>query len=145
MFQSLLALIDYTKDEATKTKLNSLAGGAYTEQIVSKRISVLDILESHPITIDVSVGIFLTLLPPDACPTILHLFSPLSDPARATLTFSILGGQPSLSGTGHPYMGVASNTSAPWAPLMLSTSPFGPFLAPTSAFPSTPLVRLLSA
>jgi cytochrome P450/NADPH-cytochrome P450 reductase len=35
--------------------------------------------------------------------------SPLANPNQATLSFSILGGQPSLSGTGQVFKGVASN------------------------------------
>ncbi|KAK0392517.1 hypothetical protein NLU13_2012 [Sarocladium strictum] len=82
--RSLLTLVEYAKDAVTKTELTRLAGDAYTEEIVSKRTSILDVLERFPSTIDLPIG-------------------------HATLTFSVIGGDLAHSGTGQLYMGVASN------------------------------------
>ncbi|KAH7367976.1 bifunctional P-450:NADPH-P450 reductase [Plectosphaerella cucumerina] len=105
--RSLLTLVDYS-DDTTKAELNRLAGDAFTEEIVSKRTSVLDILERYP-AINLPIGIFFGLLPPMRVRQYSISSSPLANPNQATLSFSILGGQPSLSGTGQVFKGVASN------------------------------------
>lgn len=76
---------------------------------MTKRTSVLDVLERHPDTIDLPIGVFLALLPPMRVRQYSISSSPLCDPTHATITFSVVGGNPSHSGTGHLYMGVASN------------------------------------
>ncbi|KAM0326101.1 hypothetical protein ACHAQA_006694 [Verticillium albo-atrum] len=109
VLSSLLTLVDYTKDDTTKAELARLAGDAYAEEIIEKRTSILDVLERHPTSIDVPIGIFLALLPAMRVRQYSISSSPLYDPSRATVTFSVIGGKPALSGTGHQYMGVASS------------------------------------
>ncbi|WYZ44923.1 hypothetical protein EsH8_VIII_000239 [Colletotrichum jinshuiense] len=104
--RNILALAEYAKDEATKTDLNRLAGEAYAEEISNKRVSVLDLLERHP-SIDLPIGVFLSMMPPMRVRQYSISSSPMAHPNNVTLTFSVLN-EPSLSGQG-PYIGVASS------------------------------------
>lgn len=94
------------RDEQTRAEITRLAGETYTDEISSKRVSIIDILERFP-TIDLPIGVFLTLLPPMRVRQYSISSSPFANPSHATMTFAVLAA-PSLSGTGHQYMGVAS-------------------------------------
>ncbi|KAH6949411.1 cytochrome P450 [Ilyonectria sp. MPI-CAGE-AT-0026] len=89
------------------TILGRLAGDAYTEEISAKRVSTLDLLERFP-TIQLPLGVFLAMLPPMHIRQYSISSSPLANISQASLTFTVLN-EPSLSGTGHQYFGVASN------------------------------------
>ncbi|TDZ38726.1 Bifunctional cytochrome P450/NADPH--P450 reductase [Colletotrichum spinosum] len=104
--RNLLTLAEYAKDEETKALLNRLAGDAYAEEVSTKRVSVLDILERHP-TVDLPIGVFLSMLPPMRVRQYSISSSPMAHASNVTLTFSVLN-EPSLSGQG-PYIGVASS------------------------------------
>lgn len=104
--KNLLALAEYVKDEDTKANLTRLSGDAYADEISTKRVSVLDLLERHP-SIDLPIGVFLTMLPPMRVRQYSISSSPMAYPSNVTLTFSVLN-EPSLSGQG-PHIGVASS------------------------------------
>ncbi|OHF03048.1 cytochrome P450 [Colletotrichum orchidophilum] len=104
--RNLLALAEHAKDESTKVELNRLSGDAYADEISGKRASVLDLLERHP-SIDLPIGVFLSMMPPMRVRQYSISSSPMAYPNNVTLTFSVLN-EPSLSGQG-PYIGVASS------------------------------------
>ncbi|KAI9159133.1 bifunctional p-450:nadph-p450 reductase [Paramyrothecium foliicola] len=107
--RNLLSLLTYVKDETTASELKRLANDAFTDGIAAKRTSVIDVLEIFPDTIDMPFGAYLALLTPMRVRQYSISSSPLRDPTHATLTFSVVGGDLAHSGTGHLYMGVASN------------------------------------
>ncbi|EXF83899.1 cytochrome P450 [Colletotrichum fioriniae PJ7] len=104
--RNILALAEHASDEKTKTELNRLSGDAYAEEVSGKRASVLDLLERHP-SIDLPIGVFLSMMPPMRVRQYSISSSPMAYPNNITLTFSVLN-EPSLSGQGS-YIGVASS------------------------------------
>ena len=80
--------------------------GSYTENVLSKRISVLDILEAHP-DIDISLGKFIQMVPSMRVRQYSISSSPLVNPQRVSLTVSVLEA-PAISGRTEPFLGVAS-------------------------------------
>lgn len=106
LLQSVLTLADCTTDEATRKELTRLANEGYADEISAKRVSVLDLLEEHP-SVELPIGQFLALMPPMRVRQYSISSSPLANPSSATLTIAVLD-KPSLSGTGHRHMGVAS-------------------------------------
>ncbi|KAJ4303024.1 hypothetical protein N0V90_001915 [Kalmusia sp. IMI 367209] len=107
--RNLFTLIDHTPDMATKGKLQSLASNDehYTSEIVTKRLSVLDLLESNP-SIVLPISSFLSMLPPLRVRQYSISSSPLWNQNRAVLTYSVLD-EPCLAGEGKRHIGVASN------------------------------------
>ncbi|KAK7748645.1 hypothetical protein SLS53_000666 [Cytospora paraplurivora] len=105
--RSVTALIEATKDEATKTALQRLAGDDYVAEINAKRVSILELLEQHP-TVDLPFATFLSLLPPMRVRQYSISSSPLWNQSHLTLTYAVLDA-PALSGTGHRYHGVATS------------------------------------
>lgn len=61
--QDLLRLADSAKDVDAKASLHHLASSSYADEIISKRVSVLDLLERYP-SIDLPIEAFLSMLPP---------------------------------------------------------------------------------
>lgn len=55
-------IIAVTRDEIAKKKLESLSGNTFSEEITSKRISVLDLLEEYP-SAEVTFADYLSMLP----------------------------------------------------------------------------------
>lgn len=104
--RDLLALVDTTRDEATKTELKRLADTAFTAEITEKRVSVLDLLEQFP-SVQLPLGPFLKMQPPMRVRQYSISSSPLWNPNNVTLTYSVVD-QPALSGQGR-FVGVASN------------------------------------
>ncbi|KAK9321298.1 cytochrome P450 [Lipomyces orientalis] len=105
--RSILSLAEATKGTQVKETLQNLAGNDYAAEISAKRVSLLELLERFP-EIELPFGTFLSLLPPMRVRQYSISSSPLWNPLHVTLTFSILE-SPSLSGTEHRYIGVASN------------------------------------
>ncbi|KFA73184.1 hypothetical protein S40288_08930 [Stachybotrys chartarum IBT 40288] len=103
--KNLLTLAEVAEDQAAKRELERLAGEAYAEEVSSRRVSVLDVLERFE-GVDVPMGVFLWMLPPMRVRQYSISSSPLDDPTKASLTFSILK-EPSFSGRG-AHIGVAS-------------------------------------
>ncbi|KAF2196115.1 NADPH-cytochrome P450 reductase-like protein [Delitschia confertaspora ATCC 74209] len=104
--RNINSLIEATQDEETKAELTRLAGDAFPEEIISKRVSVLDLLERFP-SIQLPLGPFLQMQPPMRVRQYSISSSPLWNPSHVTLTYAVLD-QPAYSGHGR-FVGVASN------------------------------------
>ncbi|KAI6282185.1 hypothetical protein ACKVWC_009403 [Pyricularia oryzae] len=104
--RNLSALQDAASDEETKSQLGKLSGDDFADEVGAKRVSVLDLLERFP-AIDLPIGSFLSMMPPMRVRQYSISSSPLVNPSRVTLSFSVLDA-PSLSGQGR-HIGVASN------------------------------------
>lgn len=94
-----------TKSETATLALQKLLD-AYAEEVLAKRLSVLDVLEDHS-DIDISFAAFLQLLPSMRVRQYSISSSPLANVQRATLTISVLEA-PAISGRREPFLGVAS-------------------------------------
>lgn len=86
----------------------------YNDDVLSRRLSVLDILEQHP-DIKVPFAAFLALLPSMRIRQYSISSSPLWNAQRVTLTISVLDA-PALSGRKEPFLGVASTFLATLRP-----------------------------
>ncbi|VUC25953.1 unnamed protein product [Clonostachys rosea] len=107
-----LATIAQSHDD--KSALESIAEVARFERdVFKKRISVLDILEMHP-RVEIPVGKFLSMLPPLRTRQYSISSSPLPDPLKVSLTFSILE-EPAIRGQGK-HIGVATSYLAGLTP-----------------------------
>lgn len=104
--RNVQALIESTKDEKTLEQLKALAGDKFAEEVTFKRLSVLDLLERFP-AVNLPFESFLAMLPPMRVRQYSISSSPLVDPSRVTLTFSLLDA-PAMSGEGR-HLGVASH------------------------------------
>ncbi|KKA18357.1 Fatty acid hydroxylase [Rasamsonia emersonii CBS 393.64] len=106
-------------DADTQAELQHLAASPtrFTEEIVKKRVSPLDLLLRYP-AINLSIGDYLTMLPPMRVRQYSISSSPLQDPTECTITLSVLNA-PALSAIGSSsghgiadeeelYLGVAS-------------------------------------
>lgn len=105
--RGVLALVEATKDDATKAALQRLAGDDYLAEVNAKRVSVLDLLEQYP-AIELPFATFLALLPPMRVRQYSISSSPLWHQDHLTLTYAVLDA-PALSGTGQRYLGVATS------------------------------------
>ncbi|KAI1389181.1 cytochrome P450 [Hypoxylon trugodes] len=105
-------LVEAAMDADEKEALRKYANEAY-EEVASKRLSVLDLLEKH-VSVDLPLGAFLAMLPPMRVRQYSISSSPLWNPLHVTLTFSVLEA-PSKSGQG-VHVGVASSYLASLAP-----------------------------
>ncbi|KAJ3555497.1 hypothetical protein NM688_g2547 [Phlebia brevispora] len=103
--RDIRTLIDASKSEHTISKLQDMLS-AYSEQILTKRLSLLDILEDYK-DIQLSFAQFLQLLPSMRIRQYSISSSPLSDPRRVALTLSVLEA-PAISGRKERFLGVAS-------------------------------------
>lgn len=104
--RSLAALVEAATDEPTKASLRRLSGDDFAE-VNDRRMSILDLLEQHP-SVDLPFATFLSLLPPMRVRQYSISSSPLADPTRCTLTYSVLDA-PALSGAGRRHLGVATS------------------------------------
>ncbi|CAM1511159.1 Fc.00g086720.m01.CDS01 [Cosmosporella sp. VM-42] len=104
--RNILALVDVTEDKRVVQELEKLAGDDYQEQITAKRVSILELLERYP-SIALPIGSYLAMLPPMRVRQYSISSSPLADPSKLTLTYSLLDA-PSLSGQGR-HVGVATH------------------------------------
>ncbi|KAF2108226.1 bifunctional P-450:NADPH-P450 reductase [Lophiotrema nucula] len=91
-------LIEYTTDKSTLEILNALSGDLYQDEVVTKRLSVLDLLEAHN-SISLPFSEFLALLPPMRLRHYSISSSPLKDPTTCSITYGVINEQ-SLSGAG---------------------------------------------
>lgn len=104
--RGILALAEAAKQPETKAELQRLAGDGFAADINAKRTSVVDLLERFQ-DIDLPFGVFLSLLPPMRVRQYSISSSPMWNPHRVSLTYSVLSA-PALSGQG-VHEGVASN------------------------------------
>ena len=87
----------------------------FTEDVVKKRASPLDLLMRYP-GIDLAIGDFLAMLPPMRVRQYSISSSPLANPSECSITFSVINA-PSLAASSlsqnelaeEPYLGVASS------------------------------------
>jgi cytochrome P450 / NADPH-cytochrome P450 reductase len=96
-----------------KAALQEMAS-KYKDSIIERRLSVLDILSMYP-SINVSLGIFLNMLPPMRVRQYSISSSPLWNPTHVTLTVSVINA-PAISRSGERFLGVASNFLADLRP-----------------------------
>ena len=98
-------LLTAASSTETKTALEAFLA-SYTDIVLAKRLSVLDILEAHP-DLALPFGTFLELLPAMRVRQYSISSSPLHDAQRPSLTVSVVAA-PALSGRAEPFLGVAS-------------------------------------
>ncbi|KZT19446.1 fatty acid hydroxylase [Neolentinus lepideus HHB14362 ss-1] len=138
--KDLQVLTSLTDSAATKSKLEALLGD-YKASVLNKRVSVLDVLESHK-DIKISLSTFLRLLPPMRIRQYSISSSPLANPQNVTLTVSIVEGAPVPGHRDVPFLGVASNYLARLQPgerVQLMVKPSGTQFHPPSDL-STPIL-----
>lgn len=63
MEQNILAVAEATDDKAIVQELEKLAGDDYQDNIVAKRVSVLELLEKYP-SVPFPISSYLAMLPP---------------------------------------------------------------------------------
>lgn len=107
ILQNLQRISATIADEAQREEVARLAGDDFESKVVSKRLSVLDILETYP-TAALPLGEFLAMLPPMRIRQYSISSSPLVDPDVASLTWTVLD-TPSKAADGKRFLGVASN------------------------------------
>jgi cytochrome P450 / NADPH-cytochrome P450 reductase len=105
--------LELNSSENTKQKLHTLLE-SYSEEVLSRRRSVLDLLEDYP-DIKFSFADFLVMLPAMRIRQYSISSSPLWNAQHVTLTISVLDA-PSLSGRKEPFLGVASTYLASLRP-----------------------------
>ncbi|KAH7318103.1 cytochrome P450 [Stachybotrys elegans] len=103
--KNLLVLAEAADKKEVASELERLAGDAYVEEVSTKRISVLDVLERFA-SVELPIGAFLSMMPPMRVRQYSISSSPLQNPGHATITFSVLN-EPSFSGQGS-HIGVAT-------------------------------------
>ena len=106
--RNILTLADVAQDQATKEKFRSLAADDhYASEIVAKRLSVLDLLDSN-LSIALPISSFLRMLPPMRVRQYSVGSSPLWNPNRVVLTYSVLD-EPCLADDEKRHVGVATS------------------------------------
>ena len=94
-------------DEKSRKKLESIIQESFKEDIQSKNHSLLDLLEQYP-SATYSLGQFLDAVPTMRIRQYSISSSPLADPTKCTLTYTVLDG-PMTGDPSKRYLGVASN------------------------------------
>ena len=103
--RNLRDLVASSKSEAATQILHRLAEN-YAQEVLAKRVSLLDILEANP-DIQPTFAQYLEMLPPIRVRQYSISSSPLWNPQRVTLTISVVKA-PALSGKDDEFMGVAT-------------------------------------
>lgn len=129
-------------DEETRKKVLALASDQFEAEVAAKRRSPLDILEEYP-SAELPLGEFLAMLPPMRIRQYSISSSPLSDPTKASLTWSVLDTQSKAGGK--RFLGVASNYLSKIEPgdrIHVAIKPsHGNFRLPTT-IETTPIIML---
>lgn len=104
----VLVMLNATADETSTAQLSHLASEAHHEEVVVKRLSVLDLLERFP-TVNISPSVFLSMQPPMGVRRYCISSSPLWNPGHATVTYSatersVVHGQQEASGLASAYL-----------------------------------------
>ncbi|KAI0693861.1 bifunctional P-450/NADPH-P450 reductase [Cerioporus squamosus] len=137
-----LDILRSAKNSSTSTRALQDLSANYAQKVFNKRLSVLDILEENK-DIEVSLSTFLQMLPSMRIRQYSISSSPLWNPARVSLTLSVVDA-PALSGRTEPYLGVASTFLAGLRPgdkVQLSVRASNAAFHPPSDL-STPLVMI---
>ncbi|RFU73229.1 nadph cytochrome p450 [Trichoderma arundinaceum] len=111
--RNISVLIEAAQNEHLKAELEKLSGENYQQEIGAKRVSILDLLERFP-SLELPFDSYLAMLPPMRVRQYSISSSPLADPSKLTLTYSVLE-QPALSGQGS-HFGVATHFLASLTP-----------------------------
>lgn len=138
--RNLRDLLGSCKSEASTQILHKLSD-AYTEEVLAKRLSVLDILEGDP-GIQPSFTQYIEMLPPIRVRQYSISSSPLWNPQRVTLTISVVKA-PALSGKEGEFIGVATTFLGGLSPgdkVQMAVRPSGAFHLPLD--PSVPVVMI---
>lgn len=97
-------------EPSLKAELERLAGDGFKAEVLDKNTSLLDILERYP-TAQLSLGQFLDALPPMRIRQYSISSSPLKEPSRCTITYTVLDAP--MRGAGADgkgrFLGVSSN------------------------------------
>ncbi|KAJ7048509.1 NADPH--cytochrome P450 reductase-like protein [Mycena amicta] len=105
-------LVQYASDGAAKTELQSVLNDKklFTENILDKRASVLDLLTAHNKFIALPFPVYLEMLPPLQPRYYSISSSPLSNANRCTLTYTVIEGSSwAAAGNAEPFVGVSGN------------------------------------
>lgn len=132
--------MEHTTDPKATERLDMLHSSLYHTEVITKRISLLDILEAYP-TISLPFSAFLSQMPPMRSRHYSISSSPLRDPSTCSITYGVLN-TTSLAGTSR-FQGVAGtylSSLGPGSPIQISVRPAPPaFHLPASVY-TTPLL-----
>lgn len=103
--RDIRALVAAAKNDSSIHALTQLLE-AYADRVLSKRLSILDLLEDYK-DINISFATFLQMLPSMRVRQYSISSSPLANPQNVSLTVSVLDA-PAISGRSEPFLGVAS-------------------------------------
>lgn len=92
--------------EAIRADLEALSDSRLESEVLAKRMSILDLLERYR-SIDLPFNTFLAMLPPMRLRHYFISSSPLVDPSKCTITYSVIV-ESSLSGQGQ-FIGIAGS------------------------------------
>ncbi|KAL4787174.1 cytochrome P450 [Aspergillus varians] len=106
--KDLRIMADASRDADTKTTLTAYANETYTKEILTKGVSVLDILERYP-AIDLPLGSFLLMLPSMRVRQYSISSSPRWNPNHATISISVLDAPSRSREDGRRHLGVATS------------------------------------
>lgn len=137
--RNLRGLISAETEGSKAVKVLEALASSYAEEVLSKRLSILDILETHQ-DIKLPFGTYLEMLPPMRIRQYSISSSPLWNPQHVTLTISVLNA-PAISGREETFMGVASNyidNLKPGDKVQMAIRPSAAFHLPTD--PTIPVV-----
>ena len=126
--------------EAATQVLNQLSEG-YAQEVLAKRVSLLDILEANA-DVQPTFAQYLEMLPPVRVRQYSISSSPLWNPQRVTITVSVVKA-PALSGRDEDFMGVATtflDGLRPGDKVQMAIRPSGAFHLPLD--PSVPVVMI---
>ncbi|KAK7038997.1 hypothetical protein VNI00_010389 [Paramarasmius palmivorus] len=112
--QDIRTLVEVASTDVARSYLQDLAS-SYQTKVLGPRLSVLDIVEKYPKEIDLTLGVFLRMLPSMRVRQYSISSSPLWNPEHATLTISVLE-SPSISDSSRTFLGVGSNYLASLVP-----------------------------
>ena len=138
--RNLCDLVSSSKSEAATQTLQKLSQ-TYAQEILAKRVSLLDVLEANR-DIQPTFAQYLEMLPPIRARRYSISSSPLWNPQRVTLTISVIKA-PALSGKDEEFMGVATtylDGLRPGDKVQMAIRPSGVFHLPTD--PSVPVVMI---
>ncbi|KAI2464828.1 bifunctional P-450:NADPH-P450 reductase [Annulohypoxylon bovei var. microspora] len=104
--RTILTLADVADREDERNALKNLASDSYDAEIIAKRVSILDLLETYP-SVNLPLGSFLAMLPQMRVRQYSISSSPLEDQSIVSISFSLISGR---ANSGHgDYVGVASS------------------------------------
>jgi cytochrome P450/NADPH-cytochrome P450 reductase len=138
--RNLRDLVASSKSEAATQVLHHLTE-TYAQEVLAKRVSLLDILEANP-DIQPTFAQYLEMLPPIRVRQYSISSSPLWNPQRVALTISVVKA-PALSGRHDEFMGVATtylDGLRPGDKVQMAARRSGAFHLPPD--PSVPIVMI---